>query len=177
MNRLLVVALLTVISSFPILGQSPDTKIEKESKTQDEAAIRKLMEDLAAAWNTHDGVSFSILFAKDADFTNWRGTLRIHGREEIKKMNANLATGMFRQSKLTVTSTQIRFFAPDVAVVHCDWDLIGAIDYDGKSIMSPRTYFPLFVVTRENGNWSIAVYQNVLLQPLPPGAIIGAPPK
>ena len=86
------------------------------------------MEDLAVAWNKHDGVSFSALFAEDTDFTNWRGTLRLHGREEIKKMNANLAVGMFRQRTLTLTGTHIRFFAPDVAAVHCEWELVGAID-------------------------------------------------
>jgi hypothetical protein len=47
MKRLLVIALLTVTASFPALGQTPDTKFE--SRTQDEAAIRKLMEDLTVA--------------------------------------------------------------------------------------------------------------------------------
>jgi uncharacterized protein (TIGR02246 family) len=79
------------------------------------------MEDLAGAWNKHDGVSFAMLFAEDADFTNWRGT---NGREEIKKMNANLAVGMFRQSTLTLTDAHIRLFAPDIAAVQCDWDLV-----------------------------------------------------
>ena len=171
MKPVLVIALLTITAFFPALGQAPDTK--DEARSQDEVAIKKLMENVVVAWNTHDGVSFSVLFAEDADFTNWRGTLRIHGREEINQMNANLATGMFRQSTLTLTDAHIRFFAPDVAVVHCDWNLVGAIDYDGKGTMPPRTYLPLFIVTKVNGAWSIAVYQNVLLQPLPPGAIIG----
>jgi hypothetical protein len=92
-------------------------------------------------------------------------------------MNANLAVGMFRQSKLTLTDTHIRFFAPDVAVVHCDWSLVGTIDFDGKGTIPPRTHFPLFIVTKANGAWSIVVFQNVLFQPLPPGAIIGPVPK
>jgi hypothetical protein len=29
------------------------------------------------------------------------------------------------------------------------------------------------IVTKENGNWLIAIFHNVLFQPLPPGAIIG----
>jgi uncharacterized protein (TIGR02246 family) len=140
---------------------------------QDEAAIRKLMEDLAVAWNKHDVVSYSMVFAKDADFTNWRGTLRIHGREEIKNAHVDLFTGMFRQSKLTVTDTHIRFFAPDIAVVHCEWELVGTIDYDGKGTIPRRKYFPLMMVTKENGNWLITVFHNVLFQPLPPGAITG----
>ena len=107
---------ITLRVSLLALGQTPDTKIE--GKTQDEVAIRKLMEDLAGAWNKHDGVSFAMLFTEDADFTNWRATTRLHGREEINKMNANLATGMFRQSTLTLTGAHVRFFAPDIAAVH-----------------------------------------------------------
>jgi hypothetical protein len=77
--------------------------------------------------------------------------------------------------KVTI-STHVRFFAPDVAAVHCEWELVGAIDYDGKGTISPRKYFPLFIVTKKNGNWSIAVMHNLLFQSLPPGAII-RPPK
>jgi uncharacterized protein (TIGR02246 family) len=175
MKRFLLVTLLTVTASCLAFGQTLDTKIE--GKTPDEAAIRKLMKDLEVAWNSHDGHSFSDLFAEDADFTNWRGTSRLHGREEIKKMNANLAVGMFRKSTMTLIDTRIRFFAPDVAAVHCDWDLVGAIDYDGKGTIPPRKYFPLFIVTKDKGNWTIAVMHNLLFQPLPPGAIIGPPTK
>ena len=171
MKRFLMIALLTVSASFPALNQTPDTKIE--GKAQDEASIRRLMEDLAVAWNKHDVDSFSMVFAKDADFTNWRGTLRVHGREEIKKGHADLFTGMFRQSKLTVTDAHIRFFAPDIAAVLCEWKLVGTIDYDGKGTIPPRTYYPLMIVRKENGDWLIAVFHNVLFQPLPPGAIVG----
>jgi len=171
MKPFLVIALLSVCASLPVLGQTPETKIE--ARTQDEVAIRKLMEDLTVAWNKHDVDSFSMVFAKDADFTNWRGTLRVHGREEIRKRHVDGFTGMFRQSKLTVTDMHIRFFAPEIAAVHCEWELVGTIDYDGKGTMPPRTYYPLMIVTKENGNWLIAIFHNVLFQPLPPGAIIG----
>ena len=60
--------------------------------------------------------------------------------------------------------------------VHCEWGLVGAIGYDGKGTIPPRQYFPLFIVTKEKGKWSIAVMHNLLFQPLPPGAIIGPPP-
>jgi hypothetical protein len=75
MRRILFTFLLTLSVSFLALGQTPDTKIK--GKTQDEDAIRKLMEDLAGAWNKHDGVSFAMLFTGDADFTNWRATTRL----------------------------------------------------------------------------------------------------
>jgi uncharacterized protein (TIGR02246 family) len=175
MGRILFVALLLLSAFSSALSQTPGTRIE--AKTQDEAAIRQLMKDVVVAWNMHDGVSYAMLFAKDADFTNWRGTVRLHGRDDISKMNASLATGMFRQSTLSLTATRIRFLSSEIAAIHCDWQLTGAIDYDGKGTIPPRTYFPLFIVTKDNGNWSIALEQNLLFQPLPPGAIIGPPPK
>lgn len=133
-------------------------------------AIRKLMENLAVAWNKHDVESFSMVFAKDADFTNWRGTLRVCGREEIRKRHVDVFTGLFRQRTLTVDVTHSRFLAADVATVQCDWDLVGTIDYDGKGTAPPRKYFPLIVVATENGTWLTSVFHNVLFQPLPPGA-------
>jgi hypothetical protein len=36
-----------------------------------------------------------------------------------------------------------------------------AIDYDGKGTIPPRKYFPLFIVTKKNGGWSIAVMHNL----------------
>ena len=171
MNRSVCIALLTVCAPFSALAQTPTTTSEGE--VQDESAIRTLMGNVADAWNKHDVAAFSMLFAEDADFTNWRADLRVHGREEIKRAHADLFAGMFRRSKLTVISTRIRSFAPGVAAVDCEWELVGAIDYDGKGIIPPRKYFPLFIVTKENGKWSIAVMHNILFQPLPPGAITG----
>jgi uncharacterized protein (TIGR02246 family) len=142
MKRILFISFLMLSLSFLAMGQTPDTKTE--STTQDEAAIRKLMEDLAVAWNKHDGVSFAMLFAEDADFTNWRATARLHGREEIKKMNANLATGMFRQSTLNLTGAHIRFFAPNVAAVHCEWELVGANRLRRQRNHTAERVFPAF---------------------------------
>jgi hypothetical protein len=64
----------------------------------------------------------------------------------------------------------IRFYAPGVAAVHCDWDMANTIDYDGHSIIPLRQYVPVLIVTKSSGKWWIADYHNVLIQPLPPGA-------
>jgi uncharacterized protein (TIGR02246 family) len=101
LNQLLLISLLTACTSILAFGQT--SKIQGDA--QDRAAIEKLMKDIAETWNKHDVVAYSRLFAEDADFTNWRGTLRVHGREEIKNAHAPLFTGMFRQSKMTVLET------------------------------------------------------------------------
>ena len=121
MKQLLLVALFVLSAPFLTLGQTPNAN--GDGAARDDAAIRKLMEDVAEVWNKHDVAAFSMLFAKDADFTNWRGDVRIHGRDEIEKEHTDSFAGMFRQSRLTVVDTQIRFFAPDVAAVHCEYIL------------------------------------------------------
>jgi len=171
MRRFLCAVLLIANASFAAFGQAPVTR--NDDRTQSQVAIEKLMGSVAEVWNRHDVVAFSMLFAEDADFTNWRGDLRAHGREEIRREHAEAFAGMFNRSRLTVVSTRIRFFSSDVAAVQCEWELVGTIDYDGKGTIPPRTYFPLLIVTRAGGNWSIAVMHNVLFQPLPPGAIVG----
>ena len=148
-------------------GAAPQDRIGAPS---DEAAIRQLMTDLAGAWNRHDIDSYSAFFAEDVDFTNWRGTLRVHGRAELRSTHAPLFTGMFRQSQVTVTDTRLRFFTPTLAAVHCVWEMAGIIGYDGKEMVPTRTYLPLFIVSKDHGTWLVAIMHNVLVQPLPAGA-------
>ncbi len=146
------------------------TQSVKSGDPSDEAAIQQVMADLAAAWNRHDITNYSALFTEDVDFTNWRGTLRVHGRADLRSTHAPLFAGMFRQSRVEVTDCRLRFYTPTVVAAHCVWSVVGIIDYDGKGIMAPRTYLPLFILTRDHGTWLIAVMHNVLVQPLPPGA-------
>jgi hypothetical protein len=74
MERFPAIAFLVLCVSFPVLGQTPDRTVE--GKTQGESAIRQLMEDLTVAWNKHEVVSFSMVFVKDADFTNQKAGIR-----------------------------------------------------------------------------------------------------
>ncbi len=165
MQWFLLISFLTVSAPVLTLGQTPRI----QGNPQDEAAIRKLMDDVGETWNRHDVVAYSRLFAEDADFTNWRGTLRLHGRQAIADGHAPFFTGFFRKSKLRVVDSRVTFYAPAVAAVHCEWEMSDVIDYDGKGTMPPRKYVPLFIVTKAEGVWQIAVMHNVLVQPLPPG--------
>jgi uncharacterized protein (TIGR02246 family) len=158
MKQLLFVALFVLSTPFLTLGQTANAN--GDGTARDDAAIRKVMKDVAEVWNKHDVVAFSMLFAEDADFTNWRGDVRVHGREEIEKEHTDSFAGMFRQSKLTVVDTQIRFFAPDVAAVQCEWRLVGTIDYDGKGIIPPRKYTSLYPDKEE---WKLVNRSNAQL--------------
>ena len=148
-------ALLSVVVLSALSLQAGPSPGAINTERRDEDAIRRVMTDMAAAWNRHDIDSYSMLFTEDADFTNWRGTLRVRGRDEIKSTHAPLFAGMFRQSKVQVADVRIKFYAPTVAAVHCVWEMVGVVDYDGKGIIPPRTYLPLFILTKGDGKWSV----------------------
>jgi len=163
-------ALSCIVLSLVIATEARALQRPDDLAKSDEAAIRELMVDLTATWNRHDIESYSALFAEDVDFTNWRGTIRVHGRADLRSSHAPLFAGMFRQSRVAVSDIRLRFFTPTLAAVHCVWEVTGVIDYDGKGVIPPRTYLPLFVVTKDHGAWLVAIMHNVLVQPLPPGA-------
>jgi len=162
-------SLLGVVLMLAIVVTSVAQPVTTGSPSE-EAAIRQVMADLAAAWNKHDIGAYSELFTEDVDFTNWRGTLRVHGRAELRSSHAPLFAGMFRRSRIDVGDVRVRGLSPTTVAVHCVWEVEGIIDYDGKGTIPRRTYLPLFILTKDHGTWLIAVMHNVLVQPLPPGA-------
>ncbi len=134
--------------------------------TQDEAAIRGIVDQFAASWNRHDPEALAALFADDADFVNVIG-LWWRGRAEIaERMRGNHAT-IFRESRLTPDQTRVRFLRPDVALVHTTWELAGQRTRDGRAV-PPRTGIATFVLAKRDGTWSISAFHNTDVVP-PPG--------
>jgi uncharacterized protein (TIGR02246 family) len=83
--------------------------------TQDELALRSLVDGLVAGWNAHDGTAFARPFADDADFTNVMG-LRARGRETIARGHDEIFATLFKDTTLAAKIEQVRFLRPDVAV-------------------------------------------------------------
>ena len=63
-----------------------------------EAAIRALVTEVEAAWNTHDMRRFAGCFAEDADFVNVNGQWW-QGRPEIEERHVTSHATRFRQSR------------------------------------------------------------------------------
>ena len=129
----------------------------------EEAAVKDVVDSLVAAWNVHDPGRFSAGFHDDADFTNVFG-MHAKGRDAIERFHAPIFETMFRESELTATDTRIRLIRPDVAGVDVRWEMIGALDPRGNEWPLRRGLMNL-LVTRESGDWSIAVMHNMDLPP------------
>lgn len=133
------------------------------NQEQDRGAIATLVAALVDAWNRHDAAAYAAPFAADAEFTTVFGTVQ-HGRAAIAAAHAAIFRGMFRDSRLAVHETRIRFLRPDVAAVDVAWTMAGARDPQGKDWPDRRGLLNL-VATREAAGWSIAVSHNMDLPP------------
>jgi uncharacterized protein (TIGR02246 family) len=129
----------------------------------DDQAIRKVITGFVDAINRNDIKAFEALFTDDADFVVITGKY-LKGLTEIVTYHAELFTGSFKGSHLDITSTDIRFLRPDVAIARV---ATKRTENEGKEM---RTSFPIFVLTRRADKWLITAVQNTLTSgpPIPP---------
>ena len=159
MKRLFLIAVVLLPALSFAAGQTTNKK--KDAGAENEVAIRKVIGDFTAVWNKHDAKAFSMLFAKDADFTNVSG-MSASGRTEIEKFHAPRFASAFKNSHLMATETRIRFVKSDVAAVDVEWEMTGATDREGQTI-ALRKGLLSFVMVKENDKWLIVVMHNMNL--------------
>jgi uncharacterized protein (TIGR02246 family) len=147
-SRILIVALLVAICA---------TAHVNASAQQDEAQIRELQTQQAAAWNRHDAVAYANLFTEDGDVVNVVGWWW-QGRREIETKLTAAFNFAFKQSTLTITDVQVRFVKPDIAIAHVRWTMTGARTPLG--IPEPRAGIQLQILEKQQGKWLIASFQN-----------------
>jgi uncharacterized protein (TIGR02246 family) len=122
---------------------------------EDEAAIRKIASRLQEGWNKGDGKAFAAPFAEDADYVIVNG-MRIKGRDMIAAGHQRIFDTVYKGSHNTGTVQSIRFLRDDVAVAHIEWHLKyreNDVEREGKAMCS-------MVMTKKNGEWSIAAFHN-----------------
>jgi uncharacterized protein (TIGR02246 family) len=122
-------------------------------------AIDRLVQSMATAWNKHDVQAYAEHFAEDADFTNVFGIL-VHGRAAIERSHASIFRTMFRDSRLTVEKTSVRFHAPNLASVDVRWSMVGARDPQGMEWPERYGLISAVAVQSAGGSWSFAVFHN-----------------
>ncbi len=105
MRSLLVPAIALVVT----IAAAPQT-------SPDEAAVRNILQEEIAAWNSGDAAAYARHFAADGTFTNIRGQF-FTGREPFIQRHDYLFKGPFRGSTLKQDIVSLKFVRPDVAVV------------------------------------------------------------
>lgn len=141
------------------------------AQTPDEREIRNVQTRQADAWNRHDATAYAKLFTEDGDVVNvvgwwWKGRSQIESR-----LTAAFAF-VFRESTMTITDVEVRFLAPDLALAHVRWTMIGA--KAPPNIPEPKEGIQLQILKKSAGKWLIASFQNtssVPERPFPTGPI------
>ncbi|MBA3832730.1 MAG: SgcJ/EcaC family oxidoreductase [Chthoniobacterales bacterium] len=146
-----------------------------DSQERDETDIRNVETLQEEAWNRHDAKAYANLFTEDGDCVNvvgwwWKG------RAEIEKKLTDAYVFVFRESVLTVKDVAIKFLAPEIAVAHVRWTMIGARTPTG--LPPPQQGIQVQVLQKQGGKWLIAVFQNTNAlpeSPFPKGPPAAAP--
>ena len=124
-----------------------------------EESIREVVKDCMDAWNKHDAKAFALLFAEDADFTNWTGQ-GATGRDAIERYHEPLFATRFKTSHQTTENIKVRLVKPDVASVDIWWNMTGAMNGSGQPRPSRRGILS-WIMTKEEGKWSIKIMHNL----------------
>ena len=124
----------------------------------DKAAIKAIMSALVDAWNVHDAKTYAALFTEESDFVNVMG-LWMQGRSEIERGHAQVFATFLSESHLTIQDIQSKFLKPDVAILHCTWEIEGQKSPDGNHSLQSTGVWTAITI-RQGNTWKIAALQN-----------------
>jgi uncharacterized protein (TIGR02246 family) len=130
--------------------------------TQDEQAIREIVAKLEAAWNAADSKSFVSDFAEDAAFIHIFGH-ELNGRAAIEAAHQRIFDSIYKNSRVRWTLRGVRFLRPDVAMA---WTEARVQFAEGDSRPEVPTR-PTMVLSKENGRWQTAFFQNTRISEIP----------
>ena len=152
LRNFMVLVLVLFVASVNGYAQKIDNK--------DEAMIRANVKQMEAGWNAHDGKAFAAPFAADADYVVING-MHAKGRDEIEKGHVGIFTTIYKDSRNAATIKSVRFIRKDVAVVHVEWNLEFTVAGETRKGHALST----MIMTKDNGKWEIAAFQNTSIQP------------
>lgn len=127
----------------------------------DEAAVRRLFQQLIACWNRGDGSAYAALFTEDSDYVAFDGT-HFRGRQVNADNHQRLFDTFLKGSTLEGQEiNRLRFLTPDVALMHTT----GTVKLRWQSRPAPgRRSIQTLVAVREGDGWRFAAFHNTRIQ-------------
>lgn len=133
----------------------------------DEAAIGRLLENLAEAWRRGDAEAFGARYRDEGTFTNVFGTFHA-GRDEFIRRHAEVFCGFLKGTTIKMIPRTLRFVRPDVVVADVDMTYRGfqtlpaGVAAMGDGLVHSAL---LMVLVKESGDWWITAYHNIWQRP------------
>ena len=120
--------------------------------------VRRVVNAFAETWNRHDMKAFAQLFAADAEFVNVVG-LWWKGRTEIQQAHEATHATIFKNSRLRIIETTVRFVSPQLAIARSRWRLEGHGTPDGTPLPARNGIF-VNILVPDGDDWTIIDTQN-----------------
>jgi uncharacterized protein (TIGR02246 family) len=141
--------LLLSLVSVPAAGQSNDEK-----------DIRAIASQLQQAWNAADAKMLADLFLTDGDYVSSTGRTA-RGRAEVEKAFQQQWSGIYKGTKITLTTTTVHFVRKDVAIADGAFDVTGMKDAAHKS-MGTRSGLSTIVAAKKGDRWYVAALRGMV---------------
>jgi uncharacterized protein (TIGR02246 family) len=131
--------------------------------TENEDAVRKIIQDEVTSWNKGDAEAYSRHFAVDGTFTNLLGMF-FTGRNAFRERHEKAFDGIFRGSTKQEDIVSIKFVRPDVVIVETLQSTAGfhglpsSANVDSKGRLRTRL---LQVLVKDSDGWKIEAYHMV----------------
>jgi uncharacterized protein (TIGR02246 family) len=129
---------------------------------EDTRRLRHVAEEWQRCWNAHDMDAFSALFADDVDFVTKSGTWFRGKVATMKHHRQNHAT-IFKHSVWSTDSIDMRYIAPDIAIIHFGWGLSDDMHHDG-TFSAPRHGISTWVLAKRRAQWQLIAVHNVNIE-------------
>jgi uncharacterized protein (TIGR02246 family) len=126
---------------------------------EDLAAIRAVIADVEAGFNTNDPDLSVVHFAENASSVNVAG-VRLTGRDALLEANRAGLAGFLRDQFARYEVADVTFLRPDVAVAH---KRAWATTPDGELLDVDHAMIALYVLVKEDHRWWITARQNTLV--------------
>ena len=141
-----------------VIFRIPAFQTAGDSIPQPSEQVNAVVSAFSETWNRHDMAAFGELFALDAEFVNvvglwWKGKNAIQGAHEFTH------SSMFKNSRLTILATEVRFPVPQIAIARSKWLLEGHVAPDGGALPA-RNGILVNVLGLNAGAWKIIDSQN-----------------
>jgi len=130
-------------------------------QAEDEAAIRKVMEQMSVAFNNHDAKGMAAL-SEISLVESWDGSYKgMAGSDNISMVDIFKRQPSIKSHILEEIG--IIFFTPDVAVYKALMDNTGMVDDDGKPLPQLK-WLAASVMVKRNGKWLSAAFFTRLIE-------------
>jgi uncharacterized protein (TIGR02246 family) len=131
----------------------------------DEQVFQEILQQLEAAWNRYDSISFAEAFAEDATFIHIFGG-QLEGLAAIEGAHRHIFDTIYKDSHARFELRSIRFLRPDVAVVFARAHVKFKEGNEAREIETR----PTLIVVKEQDKWQIVTFQNTKISEVPAAA-------